>query len=174
MRIRCAAFWRRINVCVAAGCMHYELIPQVKDKKPQRPPAASDLQDTGKAAGSITVLSQGVNMNNIRILPFKSPYSVSVWTQRPPPESALIPLISYVVVFSLYFSSFIMKFVAKILLLKWSESFFMARLDIILSLLNRKARNPVFRIESGSGSRLLLKRQRKFIKSKTVIQFGSS
>jgi hypothetical protein len=58
--------------------MHYELIPQVKDKKPQRPPAASDLQDTGKAAGSITVLSQGVNMNNIRILPFKSPYSVSV------------------------------------------------------------------------------------------------
>ncbi len=49
-----------------------------------------------------------------------------------------------------------------VLLLKRSESFFVARLDFILSILNRKAINPVFWIESGSGSRLLLIRQRKF------------
>jgi hypothetical protein len=58
--------------------MHYELIPQVKDKKPQRPPAASDLQDPGKAAGIYNSSTPRCEyMNNI-LTAFYSPYSESV------------------------------------------------------------------------------------------------
>jgi hypothetical protein len=53
MRLRCADLEEKKRLCGLRAYLTYSYarIPQVKDKKPQRPPAASDLQDTGKAAG---------------------------------------------------------------------------------------------------------------------------
>ncbi len=51
--LRCATLEENKRLCGLRAYLKYSYacIPQVKDKKPQRPPAASDLQDTGKAAG---------------------------------------------------------------------------------------------------------------------------